>query len=238
MIRISDITVRFGGVVALDGITADIADDVVGIIGPNGAGKTTLINVLSGFVRPETGSVDVDGLDLLTLSPFRRARWGLSRSFQKVRTAVELSVDNLVRVGLDSCDLPGADKEAAIERALEFTGLSRQRDTRAGDLNSKQQRMVEIARCLVNSPRIVLLDEPGGGMGEAEAEALRTIITGIRADFGAQVLLIDHDVDLIRATCSKTIVLDFGKLIAFGATEAVLRDKMVQAAYLGTGADQ
>ncbi len=238
MIRISDITVRFGGVVALDSITAEISDDVIGIIGPNGAGKTTLINVLSGFVRPEAGSVDVDGLNLLTLTPFRRARWGLSRSFQKLQTAAELSVENLVRVGLDHCSSPNAEKDAAIGRALEFVGLSRLRNTKGGDLNSQQQRMTEIARCLVNSPRIVLLDEPGGGLGETEAEALRTIITDIRSSFGAQVLLIDHDVDLIRATCSKTIVLDFGKLIAFGPTETVLRDKMVQAAYLGQGPGQ
>lgn len=238
MIRISGISVRYGGVMALDGISADISDDVVGIIGPNGAGKTTLINVLSGFVRPETGSVDVDGLDLLTLSPFRRARWGLSRSFQKVQTAVELSVENLVGVSLDHSDLPKTERDAAIGRALEFVGLSDLRKTKGGDLNSRQQRMTEIARCLVSSPRIVLLDEPGGGMGEAEAEALRAVVTGIRCNFGAQVLLIDHDVDLIRATCSKTVVLDFGKLIAFGPTEAVLRDKTVQAAYLGKGIDQ
>jgi branched-chain amino acid transport system ATP-binding protein len=234
MIRISDLSVHFGGVVALDNITVDIKDDIVGVIGPNGAGKTTLVNVLSGFVLPDSGTVDVEGVDLLSLAPHKRARWGLARSFQKVQTADNLTVADNIWVSLDTSASPGMKKHAALNRVLDYVGLADMADVPAYKLNPCQRRMTELARCLVASPRIVLLDEPGGGLSEMEVDKLRQVIGNIKTIFGAQVLLIDHDVELIKSVCSKTMVLDFGELIAFGPTETVLQDENVKAAYLGT----
>lgn len=233
MISIRDLTVNFGGVVALDRLTLDIDGDVVGIIGPNGAGKTTLINVLSGFVSPSDGRVIVEDCDLLSLKPHRRARWGLARSFQKVHNVPDLTVEEQVRAALDFRTTQRHEKRKAVGRALDYVGLGELTDRAGHRLNPFQQRMTEIARCLASGPKLVLLDEPGGGLSETEVTKLRDVIGGIRSDFGAQVLLIDHDVRLIRAVCIKTAVLDFGKLIGYDRTEQVLADDRVMAAYLG-----
>lgn len=233
MIRIADLSVAFGGVIALDAVTINMNDDVIGIIGPNGAGKTTLINVLSGFVSPKHGTVEIDGRNLLALAPFERARQGFARSFQKAETVDDLSVEDAVRVVLDPLRMSRAGKRAAIDAVLDFVGLRAAARVHGAELNPYQLRMTEIARCLVARPRVVLLDEPGGGMSESEVQTLSGIIDAIHGRYGAQVLLIDHDVELIRAVCSETVVLDFGKLIAFGPTATVLADDKVRAAYLG-----
>ena len=233
MIGIRDLTVNFGGVVALDRLTLNIDGDVVGIIGPNGAGKTTLINVLSGFVSPSAGQVIIDEFDLLSLKPHRRARWGLARSFQQVHTVPDLTVEEQVRAALDFRTMQGHESRKAVGHVLDYVGLGDLADRAGRRLNPFQQRMTEIARCLALKPRIVLLDEPGGGLSEAEVTKLRDVIEGIRTEFGAQVLLIDHDVRLIRAVCIKTAVLDFGRLVAYELTETVLADRRVMAAYLG-----
>ncbi|WP_136656641.1 ATP-binding cassette domain-containing protein [Nitratireductor sp. XY-223] len=233
MIEISGLSVHFGGVCALDGVSLRICDDVAGIIGPNGAGKSTLVNVLSGFVRPSSGSVLVEGTDLLSLSPHRRARWGLSRSFQKVQIVDDLRVEDHVQVVLDARQRTRHEREKTTRDVLAYVGLTSRAGALGAELNQFERRMTEIARCLAAAPRIVLLDEPGGGLSEVETARLRAVIEGIRPRFGAQVLLIDHDVDLIRAVCGRTAVLDFGRLIAFGPTRTVLQDDQVKAAYLG-----
>lgn len=235
MIAIDDLTVSFGGVRAIDGLSLEIANDVVGVIGPNGAGKSTLINVLSGFVSPANGRVTAHEHDLLALKPHERARWGLARSFQKVQTVPDLSVEGHIRTALDFQPLPERDKRAVIDKVLEFTGLTALRAHLGRMLNAQQRRITEIARCLASSPKIVLLDEPGGGLSEAEVANLRRVISGIHREFGAMVVLIDHDVELIKAVCSHTAVLDFGKLIIYGETDQVLRDEKVRTAYLGSG---
>ncbi len=224
---------KFGGVVALDSLSLKITDDVVGLIGLNGAGKTTLTNAFSGFVKVSSGSVSVNGLNLIALSPHKRSRWGLTRSFQKVQIVSDLTVEDHLSTVLDSKGTNRSLREKAIVRALDFVGLTSIRDMVGADLNPYQRRMTEIAKCLVGAPRVILLDEPGGGLSENEMLELRRIILGIHPEFGAQVLLVDHDVDLIRDVCSSTVVLDFGKLIAFGQTEEVLLDEVVKAAYLG-----
>jgi ABC-type branched-subunit amino acid transport system ATPase component len=231
MIEIDAISVAFGGVTALAKVTAALSDPIVGIIGPNGAGKTTLLNVFSGFVAPQSGSIRAFGTDLLALAPYKRARWGLRRSFQTEQVVDDLSVADNVRVMLDP--LTPADKDAEIENALAFVGLSEQRHVMGAGLNAFERRMVEVAKTVVGRPKIVLLDEPGAGLRPHELAALREAILGIHARFGAMTLLIDHDVDLIAATCVSTMVLDFGELIAFGPTPDVLKDPRVRSAYLG-----
>ena len=233
MIAIENVTVTFGGVTALSHLTVALDKPVFGIIGPNGAGKTTFLNVLSGFVTPRSGRITMDGMDLLRLAPHQRARFGLRRSFQKEQVVDELSVEDNVRVVLDPLALSGAERERALMAALEFVGLSAFRDMHAAGLNAFERRMVEIARCIVGKPRLILLDEPGAGFSQGEVDRLRQVIDGIRTFNGATTLLIDHDVDLIQAVCEDTMVLDFGSLIAVGATAAVLTDPKVRAVYLG-----
>ena len=233
MILIENVTVTFGGVTALSHLTVALDKPVLGIIGPNGAGKTTFLNVLSGFVTPRSGRITMDGMDLMRLAPHQRARFGLRRSFQKEQVVDELSVEDNVRVVLDPLALSGAERERALMAALEFVGLSALRDMPAAGLNAFERRMVEIARCIVGKPRLILLDEPGAGFSQGEVDRLRQVIDGIRTFNGATTLLIDHDVDLIQAVCEDTMVLDFGSLIAVGATAAVLTDPKVRAVYLG-----
>ena len=233
MILIDNVTVTFGGVTALNHLTVALDKPVFGIIGPNGAGKTTFLNVLSGFVTPRSGRITMDGMDLMRLAPHQRARFGLRRSFQKEQVVDELSVEDNVRVVLDPLALSGAERERALMAALEFVGLSALRDMPAAGLNAFERRMVEIARCIVGKPRLILLDEPGAGFSQGEVDRLRQVIDGIRTFNGATTLLIDHDVDLIQAVCEDTMVLDFGSLIAVGATAAVLTDPKVRAVYLG-----
>jgi len=234
VIAIRDLSVAFGGVHALNNLSVTLADPIVGIIGPNGAGKTTLLNVFSGFVVPAWGSIDAFGTDLLAMRPHRRARWGLRRSFQTEQVVDDLSVADNVRAMLDSLPSPSrGEREKQIEKALSFVRLDDKADELGAALNTFERRMVELAKTLVGSPRIVLLDEPGAGLREEEVDALRQALLGIHAQFGAMTLLIDHDVEMIAATCVSTVVLDFGELLAVGPTAEVLKDERVKAAYLG-----
>ncbi|MCK9381385.1 MAG: ATP-binding cassette domain-containing protein [Sulfuritalea sp.] len=234
MIAIRDVSVSFGGVLALNNLTVNLADSVVGIIGPNGAGKTTLLNVFSGFVTPACGSIRAFDTDLLAMRPHQRARWGLRRSFQTEQVVDDLSVADNVRAMLDSLPVTSrSERERQIEKALTYVQLEGKADELGSALNTYQRRMVELAKTLVGSPRIVLLDEPGAGLREEEVDALRQTILGIGEQFGAMTLLIDHDVEMIAATCISTVVLDFGELLAFGPTAEILKDDRVKAAYLG-----
>lgn len=234
MIELEGVTVQFGGVRAIDGLDARLDAPVCGLIGPNGAGKTTLVNVLSGLVRPAAGRIRVDGTTLLGLSPIARVRFGLRRSFQTEQVVEDLSVWDNVRAVLDHVPHRRAQLAAEIEAALGYTDLLGLATHPGHALNLFQRRMVELAKALVGRPRLLLLDEPGAGLTEQESARLRAILQGIPARFGAQVLLIDHDVDLIAATCSQTLVMDFGRLLALGPTREVLDDPAVRRAYLGT----
>lgn len=233
MIEIDDLTVAFGGLVALDSVTVTLTRNVCGIIGPNGAGKTTFLNVFSGFILPRKGSIRMFGADVLAMRPYQRARWGLRRSFQQEQVVDELTVEDNVRVVLDPLGLAAGQREAALDAALEFVGLRELRCAPAAGLNAYERRMTELARTVIGSPRVLMLDEPGAGLSQVETERLRAVIAAIHGFNGAVTLLIDHDVDLIQAVCEETMVLDFGSLIAVGETGAVLTDPKVRAVYLG-----
>lgn len=233
MFDIRDVTVRFGGVVALDGVSAQFTQPVSGIIGPNGAGKTTLMNVISGFVHAQSGAVSKDGQDLLSLAPHRRAHWGLRRSFQKEEIAEDLTVFDNVLVQMDHGG-GGRARRDEVMRMLGIVGLAEKAELSAATLNTFERRLTDIAKCLVGSPRLIMFDEPGGSLSAEESEKLGDLIQKIHDETGAQTLVIDHDVELIRRICTQTLVLDFGKRIAFGPTEEVLNDPKVKAAYLGT----
>ena len=234
MLEIRNVTVRFGGVIALNDVSADFGCAVSGIIGPNGAGKTTLMNVLSGFVGTVSGSATRDGQDLLRLAPHRRAHWGLRRSFQKEEIADDLTVHENVLVQIDHSRTPAGQKRAEVESMLALVGMAERADKLGADLSGFERRLTDVAKCLVGQPRVVMFDEPAGGMSVDETRQLGVLIRRIHGATGALVLVIDHDVDLIREVCEETLVLDFGRRIAFGPTDAVLNDPRVKAAYLGT----
>ena len=233
MIAINNITVRFGGLVALNAVSAELTAPVAGIIGPNGAGKTTLMNVVSGFARA-TGEVVVDGQDILRLAPHRRAQAGLRRSFQREQIADDLTAFENVLVQTDWSMTAGRAKRAEAAEMLRIVGLSDRADTPGAALSGFERRLVDVARCMVGKPRLVMLDEPAGGMSVEETQRLGDLILQVPQVTGAQVLLIDHDVELIARICTETLVLDFGRRIAFGPTADVLADPKVKAAYLGT----
>ena len=214
MIEITDVTVRFGGVVALDAVSADFTAAVSGVIGPNGAGKTTLMNVISGFVAAKSGRVQINQTNILPLSPHRRANWGLRRSFQKEEIANDLTVFENVLVQCDHSNNINRDKTQDVMKMLGSVGMTDRAHRLGQTLNSFERRLTDIARCMVGNPKLVLLDEPAGGLSIAETQILGELITRIPTETGAQVLVIDHDVDLISRICSETLVLDFGKRIA------------------------
>lgn len=233
MIEIRSLTVAFGAVTAIDALDAVLDAPVCGLIGPNGAGKTTLVNLLSGFVRPREGEVLVDSTPLLGMDTARRVRFGLRRSFQTEQVVEDLSVWDNVQSMLDHVPHRRDRADMQVHRALEHAGLLDCAAVPGAELDLFRRRMVEVAKALVGEPRLILFDEPGAGLDERESRVLRDAIASIPDAFGAQVLLIDHDVDLIAAICTQTLVLDFGRRLALGATRAVLDDPAVRQAYLG-----
>lgn len=234
MITISNIHVQFGGVVALDDVSAQFTAPVSGIIGPNGAGKTTLMNVISGFVTPSAGTIEHDGTLLTKQAPHRRAHWGLRRSFQKEEIANDLTVFENVMVQSDHGHGTRAQKNQEVADALAHVGMADRANVIGRALNSFERRLTDVAKCMVGAPKLVMFDEPAGGLSVEETKRLGSLITSIPEKTGAQVLVIDHDVELITEICVETLVLDFGRKIAFGPTRDVLADPKVKAAYLGT----
>ena len=234
MIEISGLTVRFGGVVPLDSMTVTFESGTCGLIGPNGAGKTTFFNVLSGFVSPASGSVTAFGEDLLSMAHFRRARWGLRRTFQTEQAIEELSIYENVAMVHEHSKRSRASRREDVLGAIEVVGLENDPWTQVGTLGARERRLVEVARAVVGKPRLVLLDEPAAGLPDEETAHLGKVIREIPEHTGALVILVDHDMDLVSACCGITAVLDFGVVIASGPTAEVLRNPDVMRAYLGT----
>ncbi len=234
MIEISNLTVRFGGVTPLDDMTVDFEQGTCGLIGPNGAGKTTFFNVLSGFVKPAAGTVRAFGEDLLRMVHFRRARWGVRRTFQTEQAIEQLSVFDNVAMIHEHSKLSGSSRWREVLDAIAFVGLDIDPNARVGTLGAGQRRMVEVARAVVGRPKLVLLDEPAAGLPEDETKHMGEVIRRIPEHSGALTILVDHDMSLVSACCGMTAMLDFGKVLASGSTAEVLRDELVIRAYLGT----
>jgi ABC-type branched-subunit amino acid transport system ATPase component len=237
MIEVDSLTVRFGGVIPIDSMTVTFPGGTCGLIGPNGAGKTTFFNVLSGFVRPAAGSVRAFGEDVLAMADFRRARWGLRRTFQTEQAVESLSVFDNVLMVHENTSSDRASRREQVAEALAFVGLDKVAHRKVAVLGARERRLVEVARAVVGRPRVVLLDEPAAGLPDEETEHLGRVISSIPERFGALVILVDHDMSLVSACCQTTAVLDFGKLIASGPTAEVLRNEHVMRAYLGTEED-
>jgi len=233
VIEVADLTVRFGGVTPIDQMTVTFPGGTCGLIGPNGAGKTTFFNVLSGFVRPLYGTVRAFGDDLLGMADFRRARWGLRRTFQTEQAIANLSVFENVLIVHEHTGGSRSSRRQDVMNAVTFVGLEREAQLAVGTLAPAQRRLVEVARAVVGKPRLVLLDEPAAGLPDEETEHLGKVIQRIPDEIGALVILVDHDMSLVSACCTTTAVLDFGRLIASGATAEVLHNEHVIRAYLG-----
>jgi ABC-type branched-subunit amino acid transport system ATPase component len=234
VIEVSDLTVRFGGVTPLDDMSVKFDSGTCGLIGPNGAGKTTFFNVLSGFVKPVAGGVSAFGEDLLSITHFRRARWGVRRTFQTEQAIEELSVFDNVAMIHENSKMSGSSRRQDVLEAIAFVGGDIDPFARVGTLGAAQRRLVELARAVVGRPRLVLLDEPAAGLPDEETDHMGEVIRLIPEQTGAMTILVDHDMSLVSACCEETAVLDFGKMIAAGPTAEVLRDERVIKAYLGT----
>ena len=233
-VDVNGLTVRFGGVTSLDGMSVRFEPGTCGLIGPNDAGKTTFFNVLSGFVRPSAGTVRAFGADLLAMVHYRRARWGLRRTFQTEQAIEDLSVFDNVAMVHEHSGLGGRGRRQDVLSAISLAGLDGDPGTPVRTLGAAQRRLVEVARAVVGRPRLVLLDEPAAGLPDEETRHLAEVIRRIPEHNGALVILVDHDMSLVSGCCATTAVLDFGKLIASGPTAEVLRDDRVVRAYLGT----
>lgn len=226
----ADIGVRFGGVIALEDVYLEIVPgEIVGLIGANGAGKSTFINVLSGFQKPSTGTVRLNGRDLRGMPPHRVARAGVVRTFQAVRLFSDLSVaENVAAVAAVR-----REPAEAAGRLLATVGLEGAADRKASTLSYSDQRKLAIARALALAPRFLLLDEPAAGMSPDEAAVLGAALRALVAERGIGLLLVEHNMDLVMSVCQRLVVLDVGRVIARGTPAEVRSDPAVRAAYLG-----
>jgi branched-chain amino acid transport system ATP-binding protein len=224
----------FAGVHALRDVTLELRrGEIVGLIGPNGAGKSTLVNVLSGFDRPSSGAVELEGRDVTRWRPSRRGRAGLARTFQHSHAFRALSVRENVEVAALGAGLsPRAARERADE-LLAALGLAANADAPAESLAQGDERRLGVARALATDPRYVLLDEPAAGLPEAELPALSDAVRAVRDDRDAGVLLIDHNMGLIMEICNRIHVLDQGRTLAEGTPADIRANLDVAAAYLG-----
>jgi ABC-type branched-subunit amino acid transport system ATPase component len=236
MLALENVSVRYGGVDALAGVSLTVEPGtVLGLIGPNGAGKTTLVNATTGLAPLASGSIALNGRRIDGLPPHRIARAGIARTYQNIRLFGALDVrGNLAAGWYARRSSPDAD---AIDTLLERAGIADiDLAARASALPYGDQRRLEIARALAAAPLVVMLDEPAAGMNPSETVRLVDTIRGIAAS-GIGVLLIEHDMSLVRAACDRVVVLNFGVVIARGTPGEVALDPVVVEAYLGSGAE-
>ena len=252
VLRVDRLAKRFGGYQALAGVDLAVeAGSVHAVIGPNGAGKTTLFNVITGILPPTEGDVSLEGRDITGWRADRVTRAGIARTFQQVRLFRGMSALENVMVGRHARTRGGfgaalirppfrergeeAETRRRAQELLELVGLAARAETSGGDLTLVEQRRLEVARALASDPRLLLLDEPAGGMTPVEVEDLNQLIRKIR-ESGVTVLLVEHHMRLVMRVSDVVTVLDAGRVIASGSPDTVRRDPRVIAAYLGRDA--
>lgn len=242
--------VTFGGLRALKDVYLDLHEnEIVGLIGPNGAGKTTLLNAISGLVKPDSGSFTLTGKAEHWPKPYELVSHGISRTLQGVGLFADLTVLENVMIGAHKFATAGLgrallgrtakDERALRDRAmlaLERVYAGGLADRRADTLAYPETKRVSIARALISEPKILLLDEPAGGLGKEDIEWLGLVIKNLRRD--CSVILVEHHMDVVMAVCERLYVLDFGEVIASGSAEKVRQDPAVIAAYLGTAVSE
>jgi len=251
MLEVAGVSLAFGGVFANRDITLSVGDgELRGVIGPNGAGKSTLLNLISGHLRPQSGTIEFDGERVDSLPAHRRARLGIAIVFQGARLFPGMTVIENVMVGATAVTRSGAlaaalripsqrREERAIREAarqsLERVGLTEWCDRDAAILPLGQQRRMQVARALTAHPKLLLLDEPASGLRSAERDSLSALLEELKAD-GMSIMLIEHDVPMVMRVADRITVLDLGEVISEGTPDAVRADPRVIAAYLGAGA--
>ncbi|MCU1430483.1 MAG: ABC-type branched-chain amino acid transport system, ATPase component [Actinomycetia bacterium] len=236
-LEVEDVIVRFGGHVAVDDVSvrAD-AGRITGLIGPNGAGKTTLFNVITGLLTPNAGRVKLDDRDITKLPPYKRARRGIARTFQRLELFSVLTVRENIAVAAEtrrSWAHDGAHKASSIDAIIERIGLQDCADERVDSLPTGQARLVELGRSLASRPSVLLLDEPASGQTESETQRFADLLRELSHE-GMTVLVVEHDMQLVMSVCDTICVLDFGRIIATGTPEEIRTNDAVLAAYLGT----
>ena len=248
LLEIDEVSVRFGGHAALCAVslTAD-AGRVTGLIGPNGAGKTTLFNVITGTQPPDRGRVRFDGVDITSVAPYKRARRGLARTFQRLELFGLLSVRENLMVAADIRRTwtrqtwskragAGPERPADVaDRLIAEIGLADVAETRADALPTGQARLVELGRALATRPRMLLLDEPASGQDDTETARFAALLRRLATD-GIGIVLVEHDMRLVMDVCDTINVLDFGSVLARGTPQEIRSDPAVLGAYLGTPA--
>lgn len=246
LLSVAQVNVTFGGLRALKDVYLDLhKNEIVGLIGPNGAGKTTLLNAISGLVDPESGTFSLNGKEENWPKPHQLVSRGISRTLQGVGLFGDLTVLENVMIGAQKFAKAGLgrallgrtakDESALRDRAmlaLERVYAGGLADRRADTLAYPETKRVSIARALISEPKILLLDEPAGGLGKEDIEWLGQLIKNLRQD--CSVILVEHHMDVVMAVCERLYVLDFGQVIASGSAEKVRQDPAVIAAYLGT----
>ncbi|MEV8637144.1 ABC transporter ATP-binding protein [Streptosporangium sp. NPDC051023] len=237
LLRTNHVTVRFAGLCALDDVGLELDHgEILGLIGPNGAGKTTLLNVLSGFQRPTTGEVELDGRQITGWDPPRRARAGISRTFQDVRLFPNMTVLENCEAAVVACGGTWATARDRASQALDWFDLNQSADVLARDLPYGVERRVGMARALCARPRVLLLDEPAAGLNDEESAAMGRTVRQIHEEIDCGIIVIEHDVRMILSLCDRVHVLDHGVTLRVGSPEEIRTDPEVVSAYLGAEA--